>query len=246
MVFSSSLFIFAFLPLLLFLYFIAKDSARNYVLLFFSLVFYAWGGPKFLFVMLGVVSIDYLMAIAIDYGIKVKKDNLSRLALLFAVISNIGLLGYYKYTKFFLLNLNKLFDTSLRIPDIIMPIGISFFTFQALSYVIDVYKKDVKAQKNYFFVLLYVSLFPQLVAGPIVRYSTVEKEIVRRNMSLEDISIGLERFILGFAKKIILANKLGELADQIYDGHQLFTATIWIAAVAYMLQIYFEDRKSVV
>lgn len=240
MVFSSSLFIFAFLPLLLFLYFIAKDSARNYVLLFFSLVFYAWGGPKFLFVMLGVVSIDYLMAIAIDYGIKVKKDNLSRLALLFAVISNIGLLGYYKYTKFFLLNLNKLFDTSLRIPDIIMPIGISFFTFQALSYVIDVYKKDVKAQKNYFFVLLYVSLFPQLVAGPIVRYSTVEKEIVRRNMSLEDISIGLERFILGFAKKIILANKLGELADQIYDGHQLFTATIWIAAVAYMLQIYFD------
>lgn len=240
MVFSSSIFIFAFLPLLLFLYFISKKNVKNYVLLFFSLVFYAWGGPKFLFVMLFIVAVDYILAILINKAQEKGCKKQAKLFLSLAVISNVGILGYYKYTIFFMENINAIFGTDWGMPDIVMPIGISFFTFQALSYVIDVYRKDVAAQKNFFYVLLYVSLFPQLVAGPIVRYSTVEKEITDRKVSIQDMCEGLERFIIGFAKKIILANKLGELADLIYDGEVFFTTTIWLAAFAYMLQIYFD------
>lgn len=240
MVFSSSIFIFAFLPLLLFLYFISKKNIKNYVLLFFSLVFYAWGGPKFLFVMLFIVAADYILAILINTAQEKDCKKQAKLFLSLAVISNVGILGYYKYTIFFMENINAIFGTDWRMPDIVMPIGISFFTFQALSYVIDVYRKDVAAQKNFFYVLLYVSLFPQLVAGPIVRYSTVEKEITDRKVSIQDMCEGLERFIIGFAKKIILANKLGELADLVYDGEVFFTTTIWLAAFAYMLQIYFD------
>lgn len=240
MVFSSSIFIFAFLPLLLFLYFISKKNIKNYVLLFFSLVFYAWGGPKFLFVMLFIVAVDYILAILINTAQEKDCKKQAKLFLSLAVISNVGILGYYKYTIFFMENINAIFGTDWGMPDIVMPIGISFFTFQALSYVIDVYRKDVAAQKNFFYVLLYVSLFPQLVAGPIVRYSTVEKEITDRKVSIQDMCEGLERFIIGFAKKIILANKLGELADLVYDGEVFFTTTIWLAAFAYMLQIYFD------
>lgn len=240
MVFSSSIFIFAFLPLLLFLYFISKKNIKNYVLLFFSLVFYAWGGPKFLFVMLFIVAADYILAILINTAQEKDCKKQAKLFLSLAVISNVGILGYYKYTIFFMENINAIFGTDWGMPDIVMPIGISFFTFQALSYVIDVYRKDVAAQKNFFYVLLYVSLFPQLVAGPIVRYSTVEKEITDRKVSIQDMCEGLERFIIGFAKKIILANKLGELADLVYDGEVFFTTTIWLAAFAYMLQIYFD------
>lgn len=241
MVFSSTIFIFGFLPLLVLVYFVARDEARNYVLLLFSLIFYAWGGPKFLLVMVAVVLIDYVMAIGIEYFKRKSYMAVSRACLLFSIISNIGVLIFYKYTKFFLENIKLLLNCEIVIPNIILPIGISFFTFQALSYVIDVYKKDADVQKNFFYLLLYVSLFPQLVAGPIVRYKTVDKEIAKRSVTQQDIVDGIERFILGFAKKVILANKLGELADSIYNsGDNLFTLTAWLAAAAYMLQIYFD------
>lgn len=241
MVFSSTIFIFGFLPLLVAVYFVAREKARNYILLLFSLIFYAWGGPKFLLVMVLVVLIDYVMAIGIDYFKNKKWIAASKACLIFSILSNIGILGFYKYTKFLLQNIKMLFHWEIAIPDIILPIGISFFTFQALSYVIDVYKQDAEVQKNFFYVLLYVSLFPQLVAGPIVRYKTVDKEIAKRSITQQDIVDGIERFILGFAKKVILANKLGELADSIYNtSDNLYMLTIWLAAAAYMLQIYFD------
>ncbi|MCR5737208.1 MAG: MBOAT family protein [Eubacterium sp.] len=241
MVFSSTIFLFAFLPALVALYFLASKKYRNYVLLFFSLVFYAWGEPKFLFVMLTIVGIDYLAAFAIDFlREKYPGRKLSGLVLFLAIASNVGVLGYYKYTVFVLRNFNKIFSQHIAIPKIVLPIGISFFTFQAMSYVIDVYRKEVKPQKNPFFVLLYVSLFPQLVAGPIVRYQTVENEITERSISINDLAAGVERFIVGLAKKVMIANYAGQLADIVFDGDYLTTPYAWLGAAAYTIQIYFD------
>jgi alginate O-acetyltransferase complex protein AlgI len=193
--------------------------------------------------MIAVVMIDYLTAAGIGQVYK-RAGAHSRLyaGLLLAasLISNVGVLIYYKYTTFVLENISELFSLNLSIPKIVLPIGISFFTFQAMSYVIDVYRKDVAAQNNPFYVLLYVSLFPQLIAGPIVRYKTVENEIIERTISLTDVTEGLERFIIGLAKKLIIANKTGELADQIFNGSFLSTPTMWLAAIAYTFQIYFD------
>lgn len=234
MVFSSSIFIFGFLPILLLFYFLSPKKLKNYTLLLFSLLFYAFGGLKYLLIMMLVVLIDYFGAILIDkYKTKTKQ------ILIITIAINILVLMFYKYTNFFISNINNLFNIDIKLLNIIMPIGISFYTFQAMSYVIDVYKKEVKVQKNYLLLLLYVSLFPQLIAGPIVRYQTIEKEITKRKTSFEDISYGIERFILGFAKKLIIANQMGKLADIIFAGNYSFT-TSWIGAIAYMFQIYFD------
>lgn len=237
MVFSSAVFVFGFLPLLFFLYFIAAPKFRNYILLIFSLIFYGWGGPKYLLLMIIVVMADYLFALLLSIS---KKEGLRKLLLFLSVVANLGVLGYYKYTNFLVENLNHFAGTNIRITEIVLPIGISFFTFQAMSYVIDVYRNDVAAQKNPFFVMLYVSLFPQLVAGPIVRYKTVEDEIVNRQIHTEDVADGLERFILGFAKKLIIANNMGALADKIFGMVTLDMPMAWLGAVAYTLQIYFD------
>lgn len=239
MVFSSTVFLFGFLPLLLGLYFLAAPKYRNYVLLVFSLVFYGWGGPAYLLLMLVVVSMDYIFAMAIDFvG---DRQRIRKLCVALAVIANIGVLGYYKYTNFLIDNINHLVGTDIKYARIVLPIGISFFTFQAMSYVIDVYRKDVKAQKNPFYVMLYVALFPQLVAGPIVRYKTVENEIVNRKIGIEDFADGLERFIIGFAKKIIIANNVGALADKIFGlTSSVDMLLAWLGAIAYTLQIYFD------
>ena len=241
MVFSSTIFLFAFLPALILLYFLADKKYRNYVLLFFSLIFYGWGEPKFLFVMIAIVTIDYIAAFVID---KLKKREDGKrwavFTLILAIGSNVGVLGFYKYTVFFLTNIKHIFSLNVAIPEIVLPIGISFFTFQAMSYVIDVYRGEVKPQKNPFFVLLYVSLFPQLVAGPIVRYQTVENEINERTVTVNDMAVGVERFILGLAKKVIVANYAGQLADTIFDGDYLTTPYAWLGAVAYTIQIYFD------
>lgn len=237
MVFSSSVFLFGFLPLLFGFYFLAKDKYRNYVLLLFSLVFYGWGGPSYLVLMIGLVMADYLFALAVDYF---KPRYLKRLFLILAIISNIGILGYYKYTNFIVDNINNLFGSSFVVEKIVLPIGISFFTFQAMSYVIDVYRGDSAAQKNPFYVLLYVSLFPQLVAGPIVRYKTVENEIIKRETTVEGFAAGLERFIIGFAKKVIVSNQTGALADAIFGMSSIDGPVAWLGAIAYTLQIYFD------
>ena len=214
MVFSSSIFIFGFLPILLLFYFFSPKKLKNYTLLLFSLLFYAFGGLKYLLIMMLVVLVDFLGAILID-KYKTKRKQI----LIITITINILVLMFYKYTNFFISNINNLFNIDIKLLNIIMPIGISFYTFQAMSYVIDVYKKEVKVQKNYLLLLLYVSLFPQLIAGPIVRYQTIEKEITKRTTSFEDISYGIERFILGFAKKLIIANQMGKLADIIFAGN---------------------------
>ena len=234
MVFSSTIFLFMFLPLVLISYFIVPKKAKNYILLFFSLVFYLFGGPKFLLVLLSVTLIDYIGAILIEKGSKRK------LFLTLTITSNILVLCYFKYTGFFLSNINNIFGFNINIPDIILPIGISFYTFQAMSYVIDVYRKEVKLQTNFLTLLLYVSLFPQLVAGPIVRYQTIEKELENRKTSFDDIVYGIRRFILGLAKKVIIANQMGQLADIIFSSNDITTPVAWLGAIAYMFQIYFD------
>ena len=237
MVFSSAVFVFGFMPLLLFLYFLAEPKYRNYILLIFSLIFYGWGGVNYLLLMLAVVMSDYVFAIAIA---QIKTQKIRKLFVVFSVVVNLGVLGYYKYTNFFIENINHFIKNDIKIATIVLPIGISFFTFQAMSYVIDVYRGDVAAQKNPFYVMLYVSLFPQLVAGPIVRYKTVENEIGHRQIHMEDVADGLERFILGFAKKIIIANNVGALADKIFEMNSIDMPLAWLGAIAYTLQIYFD------
>lgn len=215
----------------------ASTRWRNYVLLVFSLAFYAWGEPKFLPVMILLVTLDYLFAFLID---RTDKQGLRKFYIFATVVTNLGLLGYYKYTMFVLENVNALFGTHIAVPKIVLPIGISFFTFQAMSYVIDVYRKDVEAQKNPFYVLLYVSLFPQLVAGPIVRYRTVEKEIFERHTTAADFSDGLERFIIGFGKKIIISNNTAVVADTLFAATNIDASMAWLAISSYALQIYFD------
>ena len=238
MVFSSCLFLFAFLPLVMALYFISPTKVKNYVLLVASLIFYAWGEPSFVFVMIGVVVVDYISAILIE---KFFENKRLRQTILFLTIAiNFAFLVYFKYAGLFVNTFTSIFSIENTFQSPVLPIGISFFTFQAISYVFDVYMKDVAAQKNPFNVLLYVSLFPQLIAGPIVRYKTVESQIISRKHSIEKISDGLVRFIIGFIKKVIFANKMALLADTLLDGKELPALVMWLGAAAYMLQIYYD------
>ncbi len=239
MVFSSLTFIFAFFPAVLICYFIIPKRyrrARNAVLLIFSLFFYLYGEPRGIFVMLLSITANYLLALAIE---KLPKR---KLFLFLTAAVNLGVLCFYKYTGFFLENINFIFNMKINIPQIIMPIGISFFTFQGMSYVFDVYNRDVPAQKNIFAVALYISLFPQLVAGPIVRYQTVADEIVSRDESVPLAYSGFRRFIIGLAKKMFLANSMGVIATDIFARNpaNLPAACAWLGAVAYSFQIFFD------
>ncbi len=238
MVFSSMLYMGMFIPLVLLVYFAVPQSqraARNGVLLFSSLFFYFVGEPKNLLIMLASILLNYLFALAIERGHR-------RLWLLLGVVFNLGLLVFYKYTDFLLSNLNRFFSLSLPLSGIVMPIGISFFTFQGMSYVLDVYRQRVPAQKNILYVATYISLFPQLVAGPIVRYETIADELTNRRETLDDTAEGLRRFIYGLAKKMLLANPLGELATIIFslESGSRSTALAWLGAIAYAFQIFFD------
>ena len=239
MVFSSPLFLFAFLPALMALYFAVPArcrSARNFVLLVFSLGFYACGEPKFVFVMLASIALNY------GCGLLAAKESTRRLGVVLATVCGIGLLVWYKYTGFLLSAANSLLGLSLPVPEIVLPIGISFFTFQGLSYVLDVANGTVAAQKNPLHIALYVSLFPQLIAGPIVRYETVAEEILVRRESLDDMATGIRRFCFGLAKKMILANAMGAAADEVFavSAEYLTWDLAWVGAVAYTFQIYFD------
>lgn len=234
MVFSSAIFIFLFLPLVFLFYFIVPKNTKNSVLLIFSIIFYLFGGPKYLLLLMSVVLINYTGAIIIN-----KSEN-KKLFLIITITLNLLILFYFKYTGFFLENINSLLGLSIKIPKIILPIGISFYTFQAMSYTIDVYRKKVKLQKNFLTLLLYVSLFPQLVAGPIVRYETIEKELKMRRTTFNDVEYGIRRFILGLAKKVIIANQLGLLADTIFTSNNLTFIIAFLGGLSYMFQIYFD------
>ncbi|MBM7585759.1 alginate O-acetyltransferase complex protein AlgI [Bacillus pakistanensis] len=239
MVFSNLVFLYIFLPAVLFSYFIAPRFLKNTVLLLASLFFYAWGEPTYIFLMIFSIIMNYLFGIFISNS---RNISIRKLIVILSVITNIGILGFYKYANFLVGNVNSLLNTNYNLQEIPLPIGISFFTFQAMSYVIDVYRKTVPAQKNFLDLSLYISLFPQLVAGPIVRYKTVAEQIKSRIISLEKFSEGVERFILGLSKKVLIANPLGAIADEIFSlpASELTTTTTWIGIIAYTLQIYFD------
>ena len=238
MVFSSLVFLYLFLPLVLIVYFISPKVLRNTVLLGASLFFYAWGEPKLVILMLISILINYIMGIVIDRTTKTRK----KVWLAATIIANLAILGYYKYAGFAVDVIENVFDISIEWETIPLPIGISFYTFQAMSYIIDVYRKDTTAQKSFINLALYISLFPQLVAGPIVRYQTIADQIRLRLITSGKIVEGTTRFIQGLSKKVLIANPMGEIADKVFllSGADLTTGTAWLGIVAYSLQIYFD------
>lgn len=241
MLFSSPIFLFAFLPLTLAGYYLLDRKFRNIFLLIMSLVFYAWGEPKFIFVMLLSTLVNWLFGLAADKFRENKKAAYAVIALM--VLWNISVFFVYKYLDFAIGNVNALFKTDIPLRHIALPIGISFFTFQAMSYVIDVYRGNGKVQKNPLNVALYITFFPQLIAGPIVRYETVAEEIRNRQETLDDFALGVKRFIYGLSKKLILSNLAAAAADKAFelsDYSQLSAATAWICALCYSLQILFD------
>ena len=237
MLFSSLSFLFYFLPCLLILYFISPRTLKNPVLLIFSLLFYGWGEPRYVFLMISTVFLGYIGGLLIE---KYKDKVLSKIFLILSSAFILSFLLYFKYANFFIENISLVTGISTKALNIVLPIGISFYTFQILSYVIDVYRGDVKAQKNPVTLATYVSLFPQLIAGPIVRYSDVESQLLKREHSFEKTSTGIRRFICGLSKKIIIANTLGELCKMFYASDEKSILFFWLYAFSYMLQIYFD------
>lgn len=240
MLFSSTTFIFMFLPILLILYFLIKNiKYKNIILLIFSLIFYSWGEPKYIILMILTVLVAYLFGLLIDKYRKNKKK--SKLFLIVSIILILLNLFIFKYLDFSIGIVNSIFKSNIGLTNLVLPIGISFYTFQILSYVIDLYRGKVGVQKNYFRLLLYVSFFPQLIAGPIVRYETVEKEISDRTVTLDSFIKGFKRFILGLAKKVIIANNVAYFCDFVYSNYSNYgSGILWVAAICYTLQIYFD------
>lgn len=242
MVFSSLIFAFYFLPVVVALYYCLRGKWRNYLLLIASLGFYAYGEPRFVFIMLGSILVNYTLARVIDsYN---SRDNIRGAGAILAldVLVNIGILFVFKYLDFAITAGNVLFRTNISLRGIALPIGISFFTFQAMSYVIDVYRKKVQVQKNLLNLALYISFFPQLVAGPIVRYSTIEQQIEHRTVNVDLFGEGVRRFVLGFSKKVLLANNLALVAEEVFAQNAMETnpLMLWLGAVCYSLQIFYD------
>ena len=236
MVFSSGVFLFVFLPVLLVIYYALKGrTARNCILLFTSLLFYAWGEPVFIFIMLASIIANWLLVLLMA-GSSHKKFWLT-----LAILLDVSLLGVFKYASFITANIAALTGYNAIRVNIALPIGISFFTFQMMSYVFDVYYGTSRPQKNPLYVALYISFFPQLIAGPIVRYNQIENEITERHENFDDFSEGVRRFIYGLGKKILLANFLAVIADNIF-GYIVNPSVMmsWLGAIAYTLQIYFD------
>lgn len=241
MVFSSLFFLYLFLPLNLLVYFFAKNiKLRNIVMLIFSLVFYAWGEPLYVLLLVFMAVCDWLISLFIQK--QKPHGKLAKLGLCMMAVVNLGLLGFFKYGSFVLENIGLITGRSFDVVDIALPIGISFYTFQLISYVIDVYRGDVPAQKNFATLLLYVSLFHQCIAGPIVRYKDICSELSERRTTSQDIADGIWRFSFGLAKKAILANAMGNIADTLLGGtlEDSSVLALWIGVLGYALQIYFD------
>jgi alginate O-acetyltransferase complex protein AlgI len=259
MVFSSNIFLFLFLPAVLISYFFAPKNFRNYLLLIASLIFYSWGETQYIFLLIISIIGNYFFGIAVernrdvmqDSDVVIQKNGLfitPKVALFFAIVFNLLILGYFKYANFIVENLNYLLALfsayKIDLGKVSLPIGISFFTFHSISYIVDIYRGKVNAQKNIFDLALYISLFPQLVAGPIVRYNTIARQLnvkKRRHHPLF-IAYGIRRFIIGLGKKVIIANPLGEIADNIFalPADQISFSLAWIGIICYTLQIFFD------
>ena len=240
MVFSSFVFLCAFLPIVLFLYYISPARIRNLVLLAASLIFYAWGEPVYVLIMLFSTVFDYTNGRLIEYFKKKGSRGKMKATLVVDICGNLGILGFFKYADFVIDNINSITGAGLSLLHIALPIGISFYTFQTMSYTIDVYRGQVEAQHNILDFATYVVLFPQLIAGPIVQYKTIANELSQRKVGLTDFSEGAFRFAIGLAKKVLLANQIGGLWDTISRMNELTTATAWLGAIAYSFQIYFD------
>ena len=242
MVFSSAYFVFVFLPVVLLLLGLLKQRFHNTALLIASLYFYAWGSFSHTFILLTSISLNYIFGRLIDLNVNKRRS----FYLGIAIAVNLGLLGYLKYANFFMDNFNGLRTvfgySTLEYRKVLLPIGVSFFTFQALSYLIDVYRRVAPVQKNYFDLALYISLFPQLVAGPIVRYNDIVEQLKVRILSISKATEGIHRFIIGFAKKVLIANFFGEIADKIFlqSMDDVTGSVAWLGIIAYSLQIYFD------
>lgn len=236
MVFSSLIFLFCFLPIFLICYFtFQKRKIRNFVLLAFSLLFYGYGEPIYLCLMILSIIVNFIFAKIID------KKN-SKFIFYLAIVFNLGFLFFFKYMNFFIGNINNIFQLNIGFLKVSLPIGISFYTFQILTYVIDVYKKEVPVQKSILNLGCYISAFPQLIAGPIVRYSTVNEELDNRKENFKDFAYGIKRFIIGLSKKAIIANEMAYVADTLFSSSipQIGFIGVFIGSIAYTLQIYFD------
>ncbi|MCQ2485483.1 MAG: MBOAT family protein [Clostridia bacterium] len=240
MVFSSTTFLFLFLPIVLILYYnpIFKSlKFKNIILILSSIFFYAWGEPVFVLLMLASIILNWFFGLLVD---KYQSGGKAKAVIAASVFFNMGMLFVFKYLTFTLQNLNLLLGTHLNTLGIELPIGISFFTFQAMSYVIDVYRKNGNVQKNPLNVALYISFFPQLIAGPIVRYKTIAEQINERHVTADDFANGVYRFMIGFCKKVLIANNVALVADEIFGNAENSVASAWIGAIAYTLQILFD------
>ena len=236
MLFSSLTFIFVFLPLCLICYYIVPKCHKNYILLVFSFIFYAWGEPKAFLIMLIVIFINYIFALDIE-----EKPNLKKLFLVLDLVMNFGLLFYFKYFDFAINCLNRVMNKEYNLLHIVLPIGISFYIFQAVSYTIDVYRSSCKAQKNIIKLALYISFFPQLIAGPIVKYHDIERQISERTVTVKTFAEGAKRFILGLAKKVLIANNVAIFTDKVFDSFlNMSPGGLWLGALTYSLQIYYD------
>ncbi len=235
MVFSSIAFLFYFLPITLALYYVLPKRCRNIVLLIASLFFYAYGEPTYILIMILSIVFTYFYGLLID-----RFKKYSKVFLILSICTSIGLLIYFKYTNFIIENINLWLSNKIDFIEVILPIGISFYTFQMLTYIIDLYKGEVKVQKNIFKLGLYITLFPQLIAGPIVRYKTIEEELESRKHSFENFAYGVRRFIIGLGKKVLIANLLGELAELFLTSTDKSILFYWIYGISISLQIYFD------
>ena len=242
MLFSSGIFLFAFLPIVIIGNYLIRFKFRNYFLLISSLIFFAWGGVSFSLILLISILLNYIVGLLINCS----EGRVKKTVLAIGVIINLFILGLFKYAGFVISNLN-FFAAKFNLPDIpdpgiVLPIGISFYTFQAMSYIIDVYRKEVNVQKNLFNLALYISFFPQLIAGPIVRYNLIEHQIKNRRNNSMNLVKGIQRFVLGLVKKIVIADQFGLIADKIFGLNidTVGSSTAWIGVVCYTMQVYFD------
>ena len=238
MLFSSIPFLYSFLPVVLIVYFIVPKQLKNAWIMLSSFFFYGWGEPKFLIIMIASIAQGYVFGLLIE---KFRdRKNLSRLFMILSCVVGLGLLAYFKYVDFFISSFNQISGLALPLVGIALPIGISFFTFQIVSYDIDVYRGDVAAQKNPIYLAAYISMFSQLIAGPIVRYSDIAAQLQTRTHSIERFSLGIRRFMIGLSKKMLVANILGELVSDFKASDDKSVLYFWLYAVAYTLHIYFD------
>lgn len=241
MVFSSILFLFRFFPIALILYFAAPDKLKNLVLFVLSLFFYAWGEPVYVVLMLFSTVVDYIHGLLVEKFKKEGKMRYAKLVVASSAVINLSLLGFFKYADFIINNINAITGLSISPLNLALPIGISFYTFQTMSYTIDVYRGEAEAQKNIINFGTYVALFPQLIAGPIVRYKTVATQLLTRKTTIEGFAYGIIRFVAGLGKKVLLANNIGLLWEQISAmGNEASVVLSWIGVIAYAFQIYFD------